>query len=454
MDVISSSSLGSVLDGVSESIEAIIEIVISFDNVPIKKRLAQLSSYLERISPLLRELNRNGRDAPACEEGLATFVDILYLQTQEAKKLIRNCTESNRIYVLVNYRSIADHIQHITKEIAHAITCIPFASLNISLKIREDIDQLLTRMQNPEIAPAGVEEEILEKIDTAIHQRNVDRSYANNLLVSIAKAVGVSTDRSALKKEFSEFKSEIESLRLRKDKAEAIQMDQIIALLERADVASSLDDREKKYLIKRRSLGLQPLESLTSFYCPLTKEVMLDPVETPSGHTFERSAIEKWLSEKCQCPITSNPLDISMLRPNKTLRQSIEEWKERNTMIVIASLKSRLSSGDEEDVLQSLDRLKALCEEREIHKEWVILENWIPTLVELIRVKNRDIRNQAFCVLCLLAKDNDDAKVLILYQRNCFSSTVMLISCDAFCRKKLLKLRIPLDQLFSFLGVA
>ncbi|KAL8494845.1 hypothetical protein ACS0TY_019141 [Phlomoides rotata] len=443
MDMITTSSLGSVVDAVSQTIEVIVEIVTSSDNVPIKKRFAELSCYLERIVPLLRELN--SKDTPA-SEGLRTFVDILNLQTEEAKKLIRSCTQRNRIYLLVNSRSIAKHIEEITKEIIRAISCIPFASLNISFKIREDIEELVSSMQNAEIGAAGVEEEILEKIETGIQERNVDRSYANNLLVSIAKAVGVSTDRCALKKELSEFKSEIENLRLRKDKAEAIQMDQIIALLERADVASTLDDREKMYLIKRRSLGLQPLEPLNSFYCPLTKEVMVDPVETPSGHTFERSAIEKWLLEKHQCPITSNPLDTSMLRPNKTLRQSVEEWKERNTMIVIASLKSRLSSGDEECVLQSLERLKDLCEEREIHKEWVILENWIPTLVDLIRVKNRDIRNRAFCILCLLAKDSDDAKERIAKVENSIAPIVQFLGRRIGERKSAVALLLELSK--------
>lgn len=413
MDVVTNSSLGTVMELVSPTVEAIIEIVVASENVLIeKKSFAELSSYLERIIPLLRELNRKDISA---SEGLQNFVEILNHETKEAKKLIRDCSERNRFYLFVNCRSIAKHIEGITKEIIRAISCIPFASLNISLKIREDIEQLVSKMQNAEFRAAMAEEEILAKIESGIQERNVDRSYANNLLVSIAKAIGVSTDRSALKKEFDEFKSEIENLWSRKDKAEAIQMDQIIALLERADVASSLDDREKKYLTKRKSLGVQPLEPLMSFYCPITKEVMVDPVETPSGHTFERSAIVKWLSEADEplCPITSIPLDTSMLRPNKTLRQSIEEWKERNTMIIVASLKSRLSSGDEEEVLHCLEQLKDLCEQTEIHKEWLILENYIPTLVELLRVKNRDIRNRALHILCLLAKDNDDAKVLL-----------------------------------------
>ncbi|KAL2511254.1 U-box domain-containing protein 15 [Abeliophyllum distichum] len=414
VDVVTNPSLGPLMELLSQTIEAIIEVAITSKNVLIKKKsFAELSSYLERIIPLLRELNRK---EISDSEGLENFLEILHQQTKVAKQLIGDCRERNRFYLFVNSRSIAKRIEDITREITHAMSCIPLASLDISMGIREDIDQLVNNMRNAEFRAAIAEEEILEKIELGIHERNVDRSYANNLLVSIAEVVGVSTDQAALKKELEEFKSEIENLQLRKDKAEAIQMDQIIALLERADAASSLEDREKKYLMKRTSLGNQPLQPLQSFYCPITKEVMVDPVETPSGHTFERSAIEKWLAEQDGhlCPMTLTPLDTSMLRPNKTLRQSIEEWKDRNTMIVVASLKSRLSSGEEEEVLHCLEQLQDLCEQREMHREWMILENYIPCLTELLREKNGDIRKCALVILCLLAKDNYDAKVLLL----------------------------------------
>ncbi|XP_057479723.1 uncharacterized protein LOC130766998 [Actinidia eriantha] len=46
-----------------------------------------------------------------------------------------------------------------------------------------------------------VEEEILEKIETGIEEWNVDRSYANNLVMRIAEAVGISTEESELKTE-------------------------------------------------------------------------------------------------------------------------------------------------------------------------------------------------------------------------------------------------------------
>jgi hypothetical protein len=139
---------------------------------------------------------------------------------------------------------------------------------------------------------------------------------------------------------------------------------------------------------------------------------MVDPVETSSGQTFERSAIEKWFAEGHKlCPMSHITLDTSILRPNKTLKQSIEEWKDRNTVITIASMKEKIQSGDEVGVLHCLQTLQGLCEQKDQHREWVVLENYIPVLIQFLSEKNRDIRNHVLVILCMLMKDNEDAKV-------------------------------------------
>ncbi|RRT43902.1 hypothetical protein B296_00034655 [Ensete ventricosum] len=65
-----------------------------------------------------------------------------------------------------------------------------------------------------------------------------DRSYANGRLTLVTDAIGIPKNRTALK-EFEEFKEEVAEAKLRKDLAEAIQMDQIIALLATADATLS-----------------------------------------------------------------------------------------------------------------------------------------------------------------------------------------------------------------------
>ncbi|KAI3750979.1 hypothetical protein L2E82_21948 [Cichorium intybus] len=258
------------------------------------------------------------------------------------------------------------------------------------------------------------EDEIREKIELGIRERSVDRAYANDLLVSIADVIGISTEQSVLRQEYEEFKNEMETVGPAEDVAEVLQIEQIVVLLGKADIIATLEEREKKYFSKRNSLGRQPLEPLQSFYCPITGDVMEDPVETPSGHSFERYAIEKWLAEEnSSCPVTKTPLKVSALRTNKTLRQSIEEWRDRNTMIFIGSMKSQILSNEDEEVIVSLGKLRALCLERELHQDWVMMEDYLPVLVSLLSTKNFQIRSLVLDILRILAAYNDDRKETI-----------------------------------------
>ncbi len=60
-----------------------------------------------------------------------------------------------------------------------------------------------------------------------------------------------------------------------------------------------------------------------SFICPITHEIMHDPVICPEGQTFERAAIELWLSTNNSNPLTRNRLTQDMLIPNIALRNAI-----------------------------------------------------------------------------------------------------------------------------------
>ncbi|KAK9093865.1 hypothetical protein Scep_025334 [Stephania cephalantha] len=426
-DIVVTAALLPASEALSQLVESIVATVRAAKDVLIeKKSFEELSAYLERIIPVLDELSST---ISFKNESLNNVVEILEREINAAKQLTSDCSKKNRVFLLINCRKIVKRLEDITREISRALSLIPLASLDISSGIKEEIDELSKSMLEAEFRATVAEEEILAKIDTGILERNFDRSYANQLLILIAEAVGISTERAELKKEFEDFKKEIEETLLRKNLAEAIQMDQIIALLGRADAALSPEEKVSKYFNKRNSLGNQPLDPLDSFYCPITGEVMVDPVETSSGQTFERSAIEKWFAEGNNlCPLTATPLNSAALQPNKALRKSIAEWKDRNTMITIALMKAKLSSNEEKEVIDSLGQLQELCEEREMYREWVVLENYIPVLVQLLVSKNREIRNRALALLYLLAKDSDDNKVMIMEVHDAIDSIARFLA--------------------------
>ena len=54
--------------------------------------------------------------------------------------------------------------------------------------------------------------------------------------------------------------------------------------------------------------------------CPITAEIMSDPVSTMDGFTYERAAITEWLRTNDTSPFTGAKLESKMLIPNLTVR--------------------------------------------------------------------------------------------------------------------------------------
>ncbi|KAI3447409.1 hypothetical protein Pfo_004074 [Paulownia fortunei] len=64
------------------------------------------------------------------------------------------------------------------------------------------------------------------------------------------------------------------------------------------------------------------------FLCPITLEIMKDPVTLSTGITYDRDSIEKWIftQKNLTCPVTKQVLVDQELTPNITLRRVIQSW--------------------------------------------------------------------------------------------------------------------------------
>ncbi|XP_030614247.1 WD repeat, SAM and U-box domain-containing protein 1 isoform X1 [Archocentrus centrarchus] len=64
------------------------------------------------------------------------------------------------------------------------------------------------------------------------------------------------------------------------------------------------------------------------FLCPITRELMREPVIAADGYSYEKEAIESWISTKNRSsPMTNLPLLTTLLTPNHTLKMAIGRWK-------------------------------------------------------------------------------------------------------------------------------
>ena len=63
--------------------------------------------------------------------------------------------------------------------------------------------------------------------------------------------------------------------------------------------------------------------------CPITQELMVDPVICMDGHTYERAEIEKWLAQHDTSPKTNLALPSKTLIPNHAIKAQICELRDR-----------------------------------------------------------------------------------------------------------------------------
>uniref|UniRef100_A0A0D3F956 U-box domain-containing protein n=1 Tax=Oryza barthii TaxID=65489 RepID=A0A0D3F956_9ORYZ len=69
------------------------------------------------------------------------------------------------------------------------------------------------------------------------------------------------------------------------------------------------------------------------FLCPISMELMEDPVTVSTGVTYDRRSIEEWLFVygRTTCPATMQPLSNFDLTPNHTLKRVISSWLDRGS---------------------------------------------------------------------------------------------------------------------------
>ncbi|XP_076959412.1 U-box domain-containing protein 8-like [Bidens hawaiensis] len=157
------------------------------------------------------------------------------------------------------------------------------------------------------------------------------------------------------------------------------------------------------------------------FMCPISLEIMTEPVILSSGHTFDRSSIQRWLDAGHRtCPITKLPLsDSPSLIPNHALRSLISNYtalispkltpNQQHPETLISQLTANSSSIEVK--LDSIDQLCGLSK-RDFDLRKRLIESGAVTAV-LKCVKIGALQEKALKLLLNLSLDDDNKVGLV-----------------------------------------
>ena len=124
------------------------------------------------------------------------------------------------------------------------------------------------------------------------------------------------------------------------------------------------------------------------FYCPISGDLMVNPVSDSAGHTYEREQIMRWLQMKQTSPITNLPLLESELSPNLAMKRSIESIRNKLSSDQL-KVNSRIAEMEHKPFTDTLD----LTEIKTYYHD--------SKLIVSVNVPDVDVRPPVDLVLCI-----------------------------------------------------
>ena len=160
------------------------------------------------------------------------------------------------------------------------------------------------------------------------------------------------------------------------------------------------------------------------FRCPISLELMRDPVTVSTGQTYDRASIESWVATgNTTCPVTRAPLADFTLIPNHTLRRLIQEWCVAHRSMGVERIPTPKQPADPDLVrslvaqgpgLPALRRLRALARESDKNRLVMATHETRAALVEAAFGSGaEEVQAEAMAVLALVGLGEAEAAAVV-----------------------------------------
>ncbi|KAG6552763.1 hypothetical protein Mapa_005711 [Marchantia paleacea] len=276
-----------------------------------------LASRIKLLKPLLDEV----RDTkiPLNNPAIVSL-EALEGAILKAKALFEKCGgKSSKLYMVLRCQVFVNKFQDVTAEIDRSLTSMPLMTLRISDQIRAQVERLTHELRRTRYLVDASDERISQQIEALLRDQREGKKASFEMLCKLADWLEIGSKEFMLK-EICALELEKEEAKVEGDKLEEEYINQMKSLLEL--MVEEIGEH------KAGGLQIPP-----DFRCPLSLELMSDPVIVASGQTYERLYIQQWLDQgNTTCPKTRQTLSHTNLIPNYTVKALIANWCEANNV--------------------------------------------------------------------------------------------------------------------------
>ncbi|CAA7052280.1 unnamed protein product [Microthlaspi erraticum] len=392
-------------------------IVIPANTGVFKKDCADLARRVCLLTHLVEEI----RDSPTPESDPSSSLipseydddwwSDLVVGLQSAKRLLVTATSFRaRESSDGAAKRISFHFQCVAWKLEKALTGLPYDQYHISVEVREQVELARSQLKRATQRYGSLNS---KKFSIALSE-----PIEKDDIFSITKSKFVAEEK---------LESIQETEHLRKSSSVSLAF----FLSKNAD-----EERSEKAVttINDDDSKNSEEEELTipeDFLCPISLELMKDPVIVSTGQTYERSYIQRWIDcGNLRCPKTQQKLENFTLTPNYVLRSLISQWctkhniesKTKNSdgslagdMSAIRAVVRKLSTTRSiQERKNALSKLRSLSKRSMDNRILIAEAGAIPVLIKLLTSEDTETQEKAVtCVLNLSIYDPNKELIML-----------------------------------------
>ncbi|KAH7426648.1 hypothetical protein KP509_10G010200 [Ceratopteris richardii] len=288
----------------------------------------------------------------------------LHVVLQGIKLIFRECTESSRLCLLVDHRRLSKLSHMLTLDMATSLENLPLSLMeHVPWDVREQVGLLIKQCKKVRMCLDPMEQRLWFQVRRAISVLQGERKSMpeQENLRQIFSCLDL-RNASDCEREIAKLEAALEEEDLWEPSCvheREISMADLLRFVRHGryllyGVTEAPKAPHRSSLCKQTGAALPQLAGKMEldipipddFRCPITLELMRDPVIVATGHTYERSAIARWLFETHHrtCPKSGIVLQDTTLVPNHAVRSLIRLWCSQNNVVLDGNRASAIAS--------------------------------------------------------------------------------------------------------------
>lgn len=301
-----------------------------------KRNAANIARRIKLLSPLFEEIRDTNPPMPP--SALIAFRDIYHVM-MSTKERIDECRDSSVFLSVFQNKSISEKFYEITGNLVAALEMLPLELLEISDEVREQVELVKMQVQRAKLIVDSAEDALAEEVIELLAQVEREEQPNARQLQSLFARLELKNARDC-EREVQRLEAALESVD--DNESTLASATNLIGFVRYGKCVlygvtemeegsngsrnSSVEDVGEVSTSGRNDVVVNPPDE---FRCPISLDLMRDPVIVATGQTYDRTSISRWIEAgHPTCPKSGQKLGHVNLIPNYALRSLISQWCE------------------------------------------------------------------------------------------------------------------------------